>query len=81
MTDDNVDQNLDELVEDELTVLKERAVLMGIKHHPTIGVDALRAKIADHMAGVKPEPESVVIQLSEAQQINAERVRLKRECS
>ena len=30
---------------DELTLLKERADLMGIKYHPSIGVDKLREKV------------------------------------
>jgi hypothetical protein len=33
-------------VEDELTLLRQRADLMGIKYHPNIGVDKLKEKIA-----------------------------------
>lgn len=36
---------------DELTVLKERAKSLGVAHGNNIGVDALRAKIAAHLAG------------------------------
>jgi hypothetical protein len=36
-------------VEDELTLLKERADKMGISYHPAIGVDKLKAKIKDKL--------------------------------
>lgn len=34
-----------EIQEDELTALKERANIMGIKFHPNIGIDALRERL------------------------------------
>lgn len=33
---------------DELTLLKEQALIMGVSHSPNIGVDALKKKIAEH---------------------------------
>lgn len=33
----------------ELDALKEQAKLLGIKHHPSIGADALSAKIKEHL--------------------------------
>lgn len=33
------------LVQDELSVLKDRATLMGIKFHPSIGLESLREKV------------------------------------
>lgn len=46
------DVNTDDLPQlDELTVLKERAKSLGVSHGNNIGVDALRAKIAAHLAG------------------------------
>ena len=46
MTEDINTETFGELpVEDELTALKERAALMGITHHPSIGIDKLRDKI------------------------------------
>ncbi len=42
-------------VQDELTNLKATAKTMGIKHHPAIGLDTLKQKIADHKAGIVPE--------------------------
>lgn len=36
---------------DELTLLKERALMMQIKFHPNIGLDKLKAKVAAKMSG------------------------------
>ena len=43
---------------DELTTLKARADLLGIKYHPSIGVEKLREKIAAVMAGPVDKPET-----------------------
>jgi hypothetical protein len=40
---------------DELALLKERADIMGISYHPNIGIEKLKAKVADKMAGVTDE--------------------------
>lgn len=53
---------LDGTAQDELTILKERAATLGLKHSNNIGVDALRKKINDHLEGVKPEPEPESVQ-------------------
>jgi hypothetical protein len=46
----------DEVVQqDELTVLKDRARLMGIKFHPSVGVETLRKKIQDELDGNKSD--------------------------
>jgi len=42
---------------DEITLLKERATLMGIKFHPSVGVATLAAKIEAALMNV---PESVI---------------------
>lgn len=44
---------------DELTVLKDRAQLMGIKFSNNIGVEALRTKIQERLNGVEETPEVV----------------------
>ena len=45
------DQEQDfDLMEDELTTLKARADVMGIKYHPNIGLETLKGKIEDHAA-------------------------------
>lgn len=43
---------------DELAALKARADMMGIKYHPSTGVDKLKAKIELQLAGIKEEPKS-----------------------
>lgn len=40
----------DTLHQDELTTLKARADLLGIQYHPSIGLEKLRAKVAESMA-------------------------------
>lgn len=45
-------------VQDELTVLKERADFMGVRYHPNIGLETLRAKVdAALNSEAEPEPE------------------------
>ena len=45
------DQEQDfDLMEDELTTLKAKADVMGIKYHPNIGLETLKGKIEDHAA-------------------------------
>lgn len=44
---------------DELTQLKERATKLGIKFHPSIGLDALKEKVNDLLTG-KEEKETPV---------------------
>lgn len=41
---------------DELTLLKERADFMGIKYHPTIGVEKLKEKLNAVLVPVKEKP-------------------------
>ena len=36
---------------DELDMLKKRAAVMGLNHHPNIGVDALRKKVSEALNG------------------------------
>jgi hypothetical protein len=46
---------------DELTLLKQQADKIGLKYHPSIGVDALRTKIAEALTSPGPvvnEPEA-----------------------
>lgn len=46
---------VDDVQVDELTVLKQRAKLMGIQHSPNIGLEALRKKVNDAQEGVVEE--------------------------
>ena len=49
--DDQTDTEMNEVVEDELTLLKDRAKLMGIKFSNNIRIESLREKIAAKIAG------------------------------
>jgi hypothetical protein len=40
---------------DELALLKQRADIMGVAYHPNIGIDKLKAKLADKIEGVTDE--------------------------
>lgn len=53
--EETLSNDLQEPQVDELTVLKERAKLMGIQHSPNIGLEALRKKIADMQEGKQEE--------------------------
>lgn len=69
----------EELVSDELTVLKARADKLGISYHPSIKVEKLRVKIQDHLSGdsVGEAEEAPVAAKKETE--NELRVRKRRE--
>jgi len=63
----NTDQTAETTVpaQDELTVLKQRAVSLGIAHHPSIGLVKLREKVNAAMSDAPVEEEvSPVVQTS-----------------
>lgn len=64
-------------VQDELTVLKERADKLGISYHPSIGVDKLREKINAKLSGETSEEAAGVTAPASpsADQIRIERIR------
>lgn len=70
--------------QEELASLKDRAALLGISHHPAIGVDKLREKINEALAATDSEPdvtvEAPVVASTEETPV-AKRQRLKREAS
>lgn len=51
--------NENETNQSELDALKVRADLLKLKYHPSIGVDALREKVAAAMAGTAPPVDPV----------------------
>lgn len=66
----NLDDDNTEEQPDELSLLKERADLMGIQYHPNIGIEKLKTKIAEKTA----PPETTVdprYAAEEAETINA----------
>lgn len=70
---------------DELTKLKQRADLMGMKYHPNIGVDALRARINAKLNDEPDPDEKVALAKDEAapeRETEAQmRKRMKDECT
>ena len=46
---------------DELTLLKERADLMGIKYHPSIGIDTLKEKINLQLKVKDPVEQTIAV--------------------
>lgn len=66
------------LTQDELTVLKSRADLLGISYHPSIGLEKLREKI--NAATSDEVPQTNAVQASpQEENVNQKRARLKRE--
>ena len=89
MSEDNQHEE-QELTEDELTVLTARAAQLGIKHHPAIGLEKLRAKVAEATApakvpevvaapaaAVKESPKALTAKQLETQEFN----RVKKEAT
>lgn len=72
-------QNEDVLeIPDELTSLKARADMLGLSYHPSIGLDKLRDKVMNAIAGNKEEPE-VVAELVATESEDAIRTRKRNE--
>lgn len=60
MSDDTQETQTDgeETQRSEIDLLKERADLMGISYHPSIGPEKLKAKIEERMAQNEPKPQA-----------------------
>ena len=70
-------------VVDELTALKERAELMGVKFHPSISLEKLREKVNAAIYDVQKEPEAEAPKKNsrlEAQRKASELVRIRVTC-
>ena len=85
MSNDQV-QDIDtqdvEIQEDELTVLKRQADIMGVRYHPSIGVEALRAKLEEARSKTENEDRAknaAVNQLKSAEAEKLKRIRAARE--
>lgn len=67
-TTDSVQGNdsVDELQVDEMTILKQRATMMGIKFSNNIGLEALRKKVADAQEGITEQEQAEVNPLATA---------------
>lgn len=76
-------ENEDVIVQDELTTLKERATLMGLKFHPSISLDKLREKV-NAATNESDEPDVEVVSAKAVapvieETMNQKRNRLKKE--
>lgn len=68
-------------VVDELTALKARADMMGVKYHPSISLEKLKEKITAHMNAEEVKPEAAPEMDRAALQRNAsELVRIRVTC-
>lgn len=84
-TTDNVQGNdsVDELQVDEMSILKQRATMMGIKFSNNIGLEALRKKVADAQEGIQEQEQPEVNPLGttvpevETRAAMAQRIRLE----
>lgn len=52
------------IVVDELESLKAKAKLLGMKPHPSIGIDTLREKIAAHLAGTPDTEDAPKVEIT-----------------
>ena len=83
MTEATVNQEVNEnSAEEELKSLKQRAKVLGISHSPNIGVEALDAKIKEHMAALEEHntttDEGVSAKLLKARERKAAQNKAKR---
>ena len=77
----NQEESFEDAPKDELTLLKERATLIGLQYHPSIGLDKLREKVT---AALKEpaEVEAVVQVAQEVQESEAQvHARYRKEAS
>lgn len=83
MSNELPESNDTDLVQDELTVLKQRADMMGISYHPSIGLDKLKEKLANALSeepveAVEDEPE---VSDTKTETVGQRNSRLKKEAS
>ena len=83
MSDFDTDESLVELeVPDELTALKARAELLGVKFHPSISLEKLRDKVnASVTANETPEPEVKVEAVATEETVTQRRLRKRKEAN
>ena len=57
---------------DELALLKQRADVMGVAYHPNIGIEKLKAKLADKMEGItREESDEEIATINDAEEAMA----------
>lgn len=65
---------------DELSVLKNRADMLGVKYHPSISLEKLREKVKAAIEGSKEEVEEPV-KAAEVESEHAKKMRLRNEAA
>lgn len=78
---EQLEQELASVQEDELTVLKKRATVLGISFGPNTGLDTLRKKVNDHLSASEPEPKQITPAVSEKQKQAQARVAARKEAT
>ena len=72
-------ENDDVLVQDELTTLKARADMLGVKYHPSISIEKLREKVNAAATGEAETKEEKVVAPKAEETANEKKTRLKKE--
>ena len=72
MTENTLDTPAPEMGTDELTLLKERADLMGIKYHPSISLDTLRERVNGALNKTEEVSKGAVV--ASAAQLRAQQI-------
>lgn len=70
-----------EVTQDELTALKNRADMLGLTYHPSIGVEKLRTKVMEALVPEEKEVVESVVALSAADAEAAYRNQKRKEAS
>jgi hypothetical protein len=82
MSVENQEELFEDAPKDELTLLKERAAVMGIQYHPSIGLDKLREKLSASLTDSTDPEEAVEQDTAEVQETKAQaHMRFRREAS
>ena len=76
-----LDPNSDLPIPDELTALKERADLMGLDYHPSIGVDKLRSKVLTALTNASEGDIVAAVETVQAESAKARQFRLRNEAN
>jgi hypothetical protein len=80
MSEVNQEKSFDHVLKDELTQLKERAAILGIQYHPSIGLDKLREKVTAALK--EPDEPEEAYAVTEVQESKAQaHARLRKEAS
>lgn len=75
MTENTLDMPESEMgTADELTLLKERADLMGIKYHPSISLDTLKERVNGALNKTDEDSKTTGVAVNSASQLRAKQI-------